>query len=122
MPCRAIKAFFSLVHALHVEQPTKHFDNDTMAKRQEQLEAEKRAIDEYVRSAIKADDVYSKYEEGAELGAGAYGRVWKGTDLVDSDREFAIKTIRCPDEKALGREVKVRAALAARAPTLPSCR
>jgi serine/threonine protein kinase len=77
------------------------------SRRQSQLDAETKAIDDYVRRSIKQENVYKRYDEGDELGSGAFGRVWKGVDLRDGDREFAIKTISCPDERALGREVRV---------------
>ena len=75
-------------------------------RRSKQLAEERAAIDSYVLKEIKKADVYDRYDESDELGSGAFGRVWRGIDLDDDDRVYAIKTIACPDEKALGREVK----------------
>merc|ERR1711959_249182 len=56
---------------------------------------------------IKHEDIFDTFEEGMELGSGAFGRVWVGTHL-ETDEEYAIKTLFSSGADAeLGREAKV---------------
>lgn len=69
-------------------------------------ERENKEIEEFITTRILTDDIFEKYCEEETLGTGAFGRVWRATN-IDTDQEFAVKTIENADERALGREIKV---------------
>ena len=64
-------------------------------------------VQAYISDKIKAEDVMDYYERmpNGELGSGSFGRVWKAQNY-DTGEIRAIKTIRNPRVRELGREIK----------------
>ena len=73
-------------------------------------ERENREIDQFISARVLTDDIFDKYCEEETLGEGAFGRVWRATD-IDTAQEYAVKTIENADERALGREIKASSLL-----------
>lgn len=72
---------------------------------------EARLVRAYVSDKIRCEDVFDYYDRvpNGGLGCGSFGSVWRAENY-DTGKIMAIKTIRNPGDKSLGREIKVRAA------------
>ena len=74
----------------------------------QQVKEEKEMTQAIIADKVKVDDVTHYFEAVPEgtLGEGQFGKVWKARSR-DDRKMYAIKTIEDPEEKSLGREVKV---------------